>query len=520
MLDTRHFLRLLRRASLLCASTCLLGCAPLPSSVFASAPGSELAGAWDIVDHTLDDGSNYHIYLELHPAEAGLTGHVSYPWGYLPIASSRLAGSHFQLFGEAGQLLVEGDRTGGKQGPELHLHLALGRQADQPRIATWLSTEPLPRKLPYPELHPVAATGAAPTPPMGWNSWNNFEEKIDDPTIRRIADAMATNGMRDAGYTYLNIDDTWEGPRDAQGNITANRKFPDMKALADYVHGRGLKLGIYSSPGPLTCAGYPGSLGHEEQDARTYAAWGIDYLKYDWCSARKIYQPAEMHAVYQKMGDALAHTGRPILFSLCQYGEDNVWTWGPRVGATLWRTTEDIHDSWTSMSSIGFAQSRLAPFAGPGHWNDPDMLEVGNGHMSTGEYRTHFSLWAMLAAPLLAGNDVTQMDGATRGILLNKEVIAVDQDPAGRQATLLARSGDRETWSKQLANGDVAVGLFNRGPAPAPFGVQLAALGLTGSVAARDLWLHTPITIAGDVYTATVPAHGVVLLRLHAGKAS
>jgi len=268
-----------------------------------------------------------------------------------------------------------------------------------------------------PSGYPVLAQQEtlAARPPMGWNSWNHFKSKVDDATIRAQADAMVSTGMRDAGYTYINIDDTWEGDRDAQGNIQTNSKFPDMKALADFVHSKGLKLGIYSSPGPKTCAKYEGSYGHELQDARTYAAWGIDYLKYDLCGLRDQMKaaptPEAAHQVmieaYKKMHDALKSTGRPIVYSLCQYGNDAVWEWGASVGGNLWRTTGDISDKYASMEEIGFRQAGLARFAGPGHWNDPDMLEVGNGGMNADEYRTHMSLWAMLAAPLLAGNDLS-----------------------------------------------------------------------------------------------------------------
>jgi alpha-galactosidase len=276
-------------------------------------------------------------------------------------------------------------------------------------------------------------------PPMGWNSWNHFKSKVDDAAVRAQAEAMVASGMRDAGYTYINIDDTWEGDRDAQGNIQANSKFPDMKALADFVHSKGLKLGIYSSPGSKTCAKFEGSYGHELQDARTYAAWGIDYLKYDLCGLRDQMKaaptPEAAHKImvdaYTKMHDALLSTGRPIVFSLCQYGNDAVWEWGASVGGNLWRTTGDISDKYGSMADIGFGQAGLARFAGPGHWNDPDMLEVGNGGMNADEYRTHMSLWAILAAPLLAGNDLSTMTPETVALLTNRDVIAVDQDPAG-----------------------------------------------------------------------------------------
>jgi alpha-galactosidase len=321
--------------------------------------------------------------------------------------------------------------------------------------------------------------------------------------------------MKEAGYVYINLDDTWEGERDSQGNIHTNNKFPDMKALADYVHGKGLKIGIYSSPGPNTCAGYEGSYGHEGQDARTYAAWGIDYLKYDWCGARAIYSDSEMQAVYQIMGDALLAAGRPIVFSLCQYGRADVWRWGPQVGGNLWRTTGDIRDRWDSMERIGFGQNDLAQYAGPGHWNDPDMLEIGNGGMTGVEYRTHMTLWSMLAAPLIAGNDVRSMPTSVREILTNPEVIAVDQDQGGRQGRRVWKSGDREIWVRDLSGGDRAVALFNRGAdAAAVISLKWAELALSNPLTARDLWTHSSLKLQGPEYAITVPAHGATLLRV------
>jgi len=355
----------------------------------------------------------------------------------------------------------------------------------------------------------------APTPPMGWNSWNKFGDKIDDKTVREIADAIVSSGMKDAGYVYVNIDDTWEGTRDAQGNIQTNSKFPDMKALADYVHSKGLKIGIYSSPGPKTCADYEGSYQHEAQDAKTWAAWGIDYLKYDWCSADKVYQASEMQAVYKKMGDALQATGRPIVFSLCQYGLQNVWQWGASAGGNLWRTTGDIQDSWKSMSTIGFdKQSGHEQYAGPNHWNDPDMLEIGNGGMTAPEYRTHLSLWAMLAAPLLAGNDVRSMTDETKQILTNKDVIAIDQDPLGRQGFRVSKDAGAEIWVKPLENGDLAVALFNRTDRMTNVTAYWEIVGIKGKHKVRDLWLHADMGSFRDAYSAEVPAHGVTLLRV------
>jgi alpha-galactosidase len=349
---------------------------------------------------------------------------------------------------------------------------------------------------------------------MGWNSWNKFAGRVDDATVRSIADAMASNGMKEAGYRYINIDDTWEAGRDAQGNIQTNKKFPDMKALADYVHSKGLKLGIYSSPGPNTCAGYEGSYGHEEQDAKTYAAWGIDYLKYDWCGARTLYTDEEMPAIYQKMGDALLASGRPIVYSLCQYGRLDVWKWGADVGGNLWRTTGDIRDSWDSMSHIGFGQNDLAQWARPGHWNDPDMLEIGNGAMSETEYRTHMSLWAILAAPLLAGNDLRSMSPGIHQILTNREVIAVNQDKEGKQGKQVWKSGEQEIWTKPLSDGATAVAVFNRGKDETKVSVKWADLGIVKKKAARDLWLSRDVDARELEYSTTVPGHGVVMLRV------
>jgi alpha-galactosidase len=347
---------------------------------------------------------------------------------------------------------------------------------------------------------------------MGWNSWNLFAERIDDKIVREMADAMVSSGLRDAGYIYLNIDDTWEGDRDANGVIHSNNKFPDMKALADYVHSRGLKFGIYSGPGPYTCAGYEGSYAHEAQDAKTYAGWGVDYLKYDWCSASNLYPDSAMRAVYQKMAEALRATNRPIVFSLCQYGREDVWKWGAEAGGNLWRTTGDINDTYKRMMEIVDTQSAIAKYAGPGHWNDPDMLEIGNGGMTTDEYRTHMSLWAMFAAPLLAGNDVRTMSADTRSILLNKDVIAIDQDPLGKQGQLVFKRGDLDYWKRALSGGGVAIAAVNRANTPASVKIPWKDLGIEPTSAFKDVWNSKLITIPSDP-TFTIPPHGVVLLR-------
>jgi len=364
----------------------------------------------------------------------------------------------------------------------------------------------------------------AATPPMGWNSWNHFGEKVTDADVRGAADAMVATGMRDAGYIYVNVDDTWEGQRDAQGNIHPNSKFPDMKALGDYVHSKGLKFGIYSSPGPKTCADYEGSYGHEQQDANTYASWGVDFLKYDLCSymdIMKLHDPHQdsqralgmMQEAYRKMHEALLNTHRPIVYSLCQYGVDSVWEWGPQVGGNMWRTTDDIRDNYRSMALIGFSQAGLEKFASPGHWNDPDMLEIGNGGMTADQYRTQMSLWAILAAPLLAGNDLSKMDETTKSILINKEVIAVDQDKLGIQGS---RIGPPQVWVKPLSDGSKAVALFNyvTDDEAEPLTLNFKGAGFMGPVHVRDLWAHKDLGVLHDSYTVTVPQGGVVMLRI------
>jgi len=364
-----------------------------------------------------------------------------------------------------------------------------------------------------------APNGLALTPPMGWNSWNKFACDNNEQTVRATADAMVASGMRDAGYQYVVIDDCWQTSRDANGVIVADaQKFPSgIKALADYVHSRGLKFGIYSDAGRLTCGGRPGSQGHEYQDAITYARWGVDYLKYDWCNTGD----RNAEEAYAVMADALRSSGRPIVFSMCEWGTAKPWLWAKNTG-NLWRTTGDIFDSFSTKDPkrdwahtvVGIADLNepLWPYAGPGHWNDPDMLEVGNGGMTPTEYQSHFSLWAMMAAPLIAGNDVAHMDAATRAILLNKEVIAVDQDPLGRQGHRVSRQGDSEVWVKPLSNGATAILLFNRGEAPARIeasGDQLGTAAIGGRV--RDLWAHKDLGRWRGSIGANVAPHGVAM---------
>ena len=367
----------------------------------------------------------------------------------------------------------------------------------------------------------------APTPPMGWNSWNKFGCNVSEDLIRQTADAMVKSGMKDAGYQYVVIDDCWQVARDKDGNIVADpQRFPSgIKALADYVHSLGLKFGIYSDVGSKTCAGRPGSLGHEYQDARQYAAWTVDYLKYDWCNSTTQDAPSS----YALMRQALDASGRPIVLSICEWGANKPWLWGKEAGGNLWRTSGDIKDRWqgrvkwpagdccsNGVVDIVDLQVRLESFAGPGHWNDPDMLEVGNGGMTDTEYRSHFSLWAILAAPLIAGNDLRDMRPEIRDILTNKEVIAVDQDPLGSEGKRVKKNGDLEVWSKQMKDGSRAVILFNRASGDHEITVNWEDLGYPDHLeaAVRDLWQKKDLGRFTGKFSATVVSHGVVMVTV------
>jgi alpha-galactosidase len=375
------------------------------------------------------------------------------------------------------------------------------------------------------------SSSVALTPPMGWNSWNFFAEKVTDKDIRAAADNLVATGMKEAGYIYVNIDDTWEAERDASGVLRTNSKFPDMKALADYVHSKGLKIGIYSGPGTKTCGGFAASLGHEEQDAKMYAEWGIDYLKYDLCSFTpdvmekqapndKAAQMRLMFAAYEKMGKALKATGRPIVFSLCQYGWDSPWEWAPALGGNSWRTTGDIDPTWDRMYVILSQQEGLEKYAGPGHWNDPDMLEVGNGKLTLAENRAHFSMWAMLAAPLLAGNDLPNMKPEIHDILTNKDVIAIDQDALGKQGARVYSDGEVEVWTRHLAKGALAIAVLNAGSdrvSTHPFHLNLARLGLHGTQTGKDLWTGKTVTLA-EGQPLELDSHDILLVRIDAPK--
>jgi alpha-galactosidase len=400
--------------------------------------------------------------------------------------------------------------------------LTMQGEGREPVQGTWervTREEIFPPREPLPLPRSLPDNGLARTPPMGWNTWNKFFDTYDETLVREMADTMVSSGMSKAGYVYLIMDCGWSSEHDAQGNIMPNGKFPHFKELIDYIHSKGLKVGLYSSPGPeaagITRGAYSGSYGHEEQDAKTFAAWGADYVKYDWSSASRIYKNTreDMQGAYQKIGEALEKSGRPIVFSICQYGIADVWKWGADAGGNLWRTTDDINDSWSSIEHIGFAQPDFATFAKPGHWNDPDMLEVGNGGMTVDEYRTHMSLWCLAAAPLMAGNDLRHMTNETKSILMNPEVIAIDQDPNYKPMQRIAREGKTEVIARWLGDGSMAVGLFNRGDQPATVEVPWEKVG--GKPArVRDLWTHRDVSLANGPFRPVVPVHGVVLLKV------
>jgi len=381
------------------------------------------------------------------------------------------------------------------------------------------------------------------TPPMGWNSWNCWACEISDEKVRASAKAMVDSGLIDHGWSYINIDDCWMrkagaedaaigGPvRDKDGYLLSNAKFPDMKALTDYVHSLGLRVGLYISPGPTTCQGYVGSWEHEQKDAERFAEWGFDYLKYDWCGYRDIVpkpSPDEMKRPYLLMREKLDNVPRDIVYSLCQYGMGKVWEWGAEAGGNCWRTTGDIFDTWASMTRIGFKQAELYPYAGPGRWNDPDMLVVGQvgwgaklhpTRLSPDEQYTHISLWSLLSSPLLIGCPIEQLDEFTYSLLTNDEVLDVNQDPLGRQGQRISDTGDMQVWFKELQDGSRAAGLFNVGEmAGEKVTIRWKDIGLAGACRVRDLWRQKDRGVFKDSFTAEVPAHGVVLIQIFPAK--
>lgn len=392
------------------------------------------------------------------------------------------------------------------------------------------------------KLKIVVGDKIALTPPLGWNSWNCFANAVDQDKVKAAADAMVKSGLINHGWTYINMDDCWEikpgstdpklmgEPRDANGMININKKFTNMKALTDYIHAKGLKAGLYSSPGPLTCAGFTASYQFEDKDAQQWANWGFDYIKYDWCSYGNISKGetlAELQKPYVVLRNALNKVDRDILFSFCQYGMGNVWEWGEEIGGNCWRTTGDITDSWSSMAGIGFKQAGHEKYAGPGHWNDPDMLVVGlvgwgpqlhPSRLTPDEQYTHISLWSLLASPLLIGCDMTQMDAFTKNLLTNDEVIEINQDPLGKQASQVSKEGGLEIWVKELEDGSKAVGLFNRNTTKETIKATWSSLGLTGKQIARDVWRQKDLGTFADSFSAIVPAHGVKLITVRKAK--
>jgi alpha-galactosidase len=516
--------RFLRSAS---GAIYLLFCSIMLWSFCQSATAqSDLNGYWDLrIPNPSGDGTFRDTYFQLQQDGTAIHGQLIRGQQQIPIAGTLENGSiHFATQPPASTngreqrpVVFEGNYASGKL--TLSIQRRDGAVQGLAEKVTEEATQP-PKPLPLPALKDVPDNGLARTPPMGWNSWNKFAGKVDDASVRTMADAMVSSGMNKVGYVYINIDDTWELGRDAAGNILPNKKFPDMKALADYVHSKGLKLGIYSSPGPQTCAGYPGSFAHVQQDAATYAGWGIDYLKYDLCSDRDVYKDdaPTLQAIYQEMGDALRATHRPIIYSLCEYGSARVWEgWGEKSGGNLWRTTGDIEDKWESMDKIGFSQIKLASYVKPGHWNDPDMLEIGNGGMTADEYRTHMSLWSLLAAPLIAGNDLRTMTDETKSILMNTDVIAIDQDPQFQPVAEVSSDAGIEVLMRPLHDGSVVVGIFNRSDDAAAGKFSRSSLPASFSgkkLRIHDLWKHADVAMDGDAFTATVPKHGVVMLRI------
>jgi alpha-galactosidase len=388
------------------------------------------------------------------------------------------------------------------------------------------------------------------TPHMGWNSWYVWENRVSDAIMRSAADAMVASGMMDHGYMYVNIDDCWSvrpesddpgrrgEPRDAGGMINANAYFPDMKAMTDYIHAKGLKAGIYTSPGPRTCAGFTAAAGHEELDVRRFVDWGFDFLKYDWCSygdTADETNPEELRRPYERISGLLAAQPRDIVLNLCQYGMGRVWEWGRAVGGHSWRTAGDLgHDVVGNLFRDGFdvySANGLHRYGGPGGWNDPDYLLIGilssafvadrkeGGNeaspLSPNEQYTHVSLWSLVAAPLIFSGDITRLDDFTLGLLTNDEIIEVDQDPLGKPGRRVTKTGDLEVWARELEDGSLAVGLFNRGEGLAAVTASWSDLGIAGPRRVRDLWRQKDVGVRDGAFEAYVARHGVVMVRLY-----
>ena len=492
---------------------------------------SAVDGTWKVIVGQLDNGDDLTVHYVLKQPGRRLTGrsiHIA-AYGHSEIRDGEMSGDRFS-FREGGfkvRGVVQGDLLRLEANYDSNWPYTNVLDPSMKKVPFgWEGTMrtfvahrvpdgsgEYPAALPLPAITQLPYNGLARTPPMVWGAWYTFTTTITDELIRDVARSLVSSGMRDAGYDILNMEVGWTGQRDSDGNLRANAKFPDMKALGDYLHSLGLKMGICTSPGPYDCIGYPASHGFEERDARTFASWGIDFIKHDACSGREIYTgPNASRRMYQKMGSALQQCGRPILYSLCQYGEANVWEWGAAAGGNMWRTTGDMEDTWESVAAA-FEQSRLAPYARPGHWNDPDYLMAGLGALSTEEYRLQMSLWCMLAAPLIVAADVRSMSADTRAIVMNRELIAIDQDAKGAQGQRVSRVGETEIWLKPLSEGH-AIALFNKGKLPATMRLNTASLGLKDVREARDVWDARDIELPKGNYERVVPPHGAVVLRV------
>ena len=494
----------------------------------ARAAAPSIDGTWEVIIGRLADGRDLKAYFVLRQEQGRLTGKAVHYGMDFQLRDGRIEGDAFSfedLASVEGRL--EGDRlifTANYEDDAPYSQvldntvlkvpsLPTGRRREFVARRVPSGTEAAPPRIELPLLHKLPSNGLVPTPPMVWGAWYGFTIGITDPMIREMADALASSGLRDAGFNVLNMEVGWTGQRDARGRLSANPKFPDMKGLADYVHSRGLKLGICTSPGPVDCTGYIGSHGHEEQDAKTFAEWGIDYIKHDLCSANAIYDPREHQRLYQKMGAALQASGRPIVYSLCQYGEAQVWRWGADVGGNLWRVSSDVYDTWESIHYIGFELGDLAGFARPGHWNDFDYLMVGQGNLSDDEYRTQMTQWCMHASPLITSVDPRRLTQLEKSILLNKELIAVDQDARGVAGRRVARHGSTQIWLRPVSGGYVAA-LYNLGESPATLTLEPAKLGIANAAHVRDLWAHRDVALTSGQLSVRLPRHGSAAFRI------
>lgn len=500
----------------------------LGGAAHAYSSRSGIGGTWEVTIGRLADGRDLNAYFVIEQHGEKISGYSLHYGMRFALRDVKLDGDRFRFEDLAtveGKLLkdrLEFTANYGDDAPYsqvldstiMHVpSVPSGKRQSFVARRVPAGTGAPPPQIALPAERALASNGLAQTPPMVWGAWYSLTIAITDPLIREMADALVSSGLRDAGYNVLNMEVGWTGTRDASGRLRANPKFPDIKALADYVHSRGLRLGICTSPGPVDCTGYIGSHGHEEQDARTFAEWGIDYIKHDMCSAGATYGSTDQRRLYQKMGAALQTCGRPIVYSLCQYGEAEVWRWGADAGGNLWRVSSDIFDTWESVRSIGFESGDLSGFARPGHWNDYDYLMVGLGHLSPDEYRTQMTQWCMLASPLITSVDPRRLSPLEKEILLNRELIAVDQDSRGIAGKRISRSGKAEVWMRPVGDGHV-VALYNLDEAPATMTLDLPQLGLKPTAHVRDLWAHADVAPKNGKVTMQLPRHGSAVFRV------